>query len=55
MQNKIKRDHEAYKEEFKLQFSKFEGLVAALKQQPYRPTRKLQSLAMFLAHVNPKP
>ncbi|OEH75513.1 protein SDA1-like related protein [Cyclospora cayetanensis] len=51
--NKIKRDPEAYREEFLLQLSNFRGLLVALKEQPYRPTRKLQSLAMFLAHTAP--
>ncbi|KAL8451394.1 hypothetical protein Emag_002739 [Eimeria magna] len=51
LQNKIKRDPEAYREEFLLQLSNFQGLLGALKQQPQRPTRRLQSLAMFLAHA----
>ncbi|KAL8438429.1 hypothetical protein ACSSS7_000172 [Eimeria intestinalis] len=53
LQNKIKRDPEAYREEFFLQLSNFQGLLGALKQQPQRPTRRLQSLAMFLAHTVP--
>ncbi|KAL8274448.1 hypothetical protein Esti_001608 [Eimeria stiedai] len=53
LQNKIKRDPEAYREEFLLQLSSFQGLLGALKQQPQRPTRRLQSLAMFLAHTVP--
>ncbi|CDJ50979.1 hypothetical protein, conserved [Eimeria brunetti] len=50
--NKIKRDPGAYYEEFKLQMANYEGLVAALKEQPYRPTKKIQSLASFLAHLS---
>ncbi|CDJ44268.1 hypothetical protein ETH_00039835 [Eimeria tenella] len=53
LQNKIKRDPLAYREEFLLQLTNFRGLAEALKQQPYRPTRKLQSLVMFLAHTAP--
>ncbi|CDJ67923.1 hypothetical protein ENH_00044690 [Eimeria necatrix] len=53
LQNKIKRDPPAYREEFLLQLTNFRGLAEALKQQPYRPTRKLQSLVMFLAHTAP--
>lgn len=53
LQNKIKRDPDAYREEFLLQLSNFRGLLASLEQQPDRPTKKLQSLAMFLAHTVP--
>jgi protein SDA1 len=53
LQNKIKRDPEAYEQEFLTQLQHFSSVLELHSQQPQKPNKNFSSFVMFLAHVTP--
>lgn len=60
LQNLIKREPEAYREEFLQQYRHYESLLEVFLLTPDKPNQSLDELVMFIAQVknkikNPRP
>lgn len=51
MQDRIKKDSEAYSEEFLLQYDHFVSSLELLSNSPQKADRNFLELVMFIAHV----
>lgn len=52
LQDRIKKDPEAYREEFNLQFEHFESSLEIFAASPQKPEKSFHELVMFIAHVS---
>lgn len=52
LQNLIKREPEAYREEFLQQHRHYESLLEVFLLTPDQPSKSLDELIMFIAQVN---
>ncbi|KAF4722221.1 Protein SDA1, partial [Perkinsus olseni] len=51
LQNFIRRDPEAYMEDYRRQFEHFRSTAETLQLRPGRPQKSFNELTMFIAHV----
>lgn len=53
LQDRIKKDAEAYKDEFSLQFEHFRSALDLFTASPQKPDKSFHELVMFIAHAAP--
>lgn len=52
LRDRIKKDPEAYRDEFDLQFEHFESLLQTFASSPQKPDKSFHEILMFVAHVS---
>eukprot|EP00919_Chromeraceae_sp_WS-2016_P039773 GHVR01094767.1.p1 GENE.GHVR01094767.1~~GHVR01094767.1.p1 ORF type:complete len:299 (+),score=73.93 GHVR01094767.1:286-1182(+) len=53
LQNKIKKDPEAYRHEFEMQFKHFQSTLELFKLKPQKPAKEFAEQVSFLSHTTP--